>query len=47
VVLQRAVFRRMPVGVTKVVVSTNIAETSITVEDVVHVIDAGRVKEMG
>lgn len=29
----------------KVVVATNIAETSITIEDVVYVVDAGRVKE--
>ena len=30
----------------QVVVGTNIAEASITIPDVVHVIDTGRVKEM-
>lgn len=29
----------------KIVVSTNVAETSITIEDVVYVVDTGRVKE--
>ncbi|KAJ2999407.1 hypothetical protein HDV02_003025 [Globomyces sp. JEL0801] len=43
---QSAVFRKMKTGIRKVVVSTNIAETSVTIDDVVFVIDTGRVKEM-
>ena len=41
---QRKAFDRPPDGVRKIVVSTNVAETSVTIADVVHVIDAGLAK---
>ena len=43
---QHRVFRKSRKGEWKIVLATNIAETSVTVSDVTHVVDCGLVKEM-
>lgn len=42
---QKKVFKTPPPGVIKIVVSTNIAETSVTINDCTVVVDCGKMKE--
>lgn len=43
--MQRLIFDKPPDGVRKIVLATNMAETSITINDVVFVVDCGKAKE--
>ncbi|KXS94688.1 hypothetical protein AC578_10371 [Pseudocercospora eumusae] len=42
---QRQIFEPSPSGCRKIILSTNIAETSVTVPDVKHVVDLGKLRE--
>lgn len=42
---QFMIFQRPPEGTRKVVLSTNIAETGITIDDITYVVDTGIYKE--
>lgn len=42
---QQAIFEPPPAGVRRIILSTNIAETSVTIPDVVYVVDTGKIKE--
>ncbi|XP_037042409.1 ATP-dependent DNA/RNA helicase DHX36 [Bradysia coprophila] len=41
---QREIFNKPPEGVRKIIISTPLAETSITIEDVVYVVNAGKMR---
>ncbi|TID20076.1 P-loop containing nucleoside triphosphate hydrolase protein [Venturia nashicola] len=42
---QAEVFQSVPAGCRKIILSTNIAETSVTIPDIQHVVDTGKLRE--
>lgn len=43
--LQKLIFERPPPNIRKIVLATNMAEASITINDIVFVVDCGKAKE--
>lgn len=41
---QKLIFKKPQPGIRKIIIATSIAETSITIEDVIYVVDSGRTK---
>lgn len=45
IIEQQAIFEPAAPGVRRIILATNIAETSVTIPDVVYVVDTGKIKE--